>query len=165
MPTFTVHQPRPRKGEVVADPERFVFVRDGFYFWAFLLGPLWLLWRRLWLVFVLYLIVNAAIDAGLMLTGAPEIVKIAVGVAIALLVGFEAGTLWRWTLNRRGAANLGFVVGEDREMAERRFYVEWAKRSGTPPPATPGPQTPPVRPASPSGPDVIGLFPEPGARA
>src|SRR5690348_12888707 len=109
MPTFTVHQPRPRKGEAGADPERFVFVRDGFYFWAFLLGPLWLLWRRLWLVFVLYLIVNAAIDAALMLSGAPEIVKIAVGIAIALLVGFEAGTFWRWTLQRRGAANLGFV--------------------------------------------------------
>ena len=34
------------------DPERFVFVRDGFHFWAFLLAPLWLLWHRLWLVLV-----------------------------------------------------------------------------------------------------------------
>ena len=37
-----------------ADPERFVFVRDGFYFWAFLLGPVWMLWRRLWLVLRVY---------------------------------------------------------------------------------------------------------------
>ena len=33
-----------------------MFVRDGFYFWAFLLGPLWMLWRRLWLVLVVYLV-------------------------------------------------------------------------------------------------------------
>ena len=38
MPVFTVHQPSPRKNEEAAPPERFTFVRDGFYFWAFLLG-------------------------------------------------------------------------------------------------------------------------------
>ena len=43
MPTYTVHQPPPRKGEAASAPERFVFVRDGFHFWAFLLGPLWML--------------------------------------------------------------------------------------------------------------------------
>ena len=43
MPTYTVHEPPPRKGETVTAPERFVFVRDGFYVWAFLLAPLWLL--------------------------------------------------------------------------------------------------------------------------
>ena len=43
MPTYTVHEPPPRKRRSRADPERFVFVRDGFYFWAFLLAPLWLL--------------------------------------------------------------------------------------------------------------------------
>ncbi len=52
MPTFTVHEPPPRKSESVASPERFVFVRDGFYFWAFVLAPLWLLVHRLWLALV-----------------------------------------------------------------------------------------------------------------
>ena len=32
------------------------------YFWAFLLAPLWLLFRRLWLVFVLYVLVTLATD-------------------------------------------------------------------------------------------------------
>ena len=45
MPTYTVHEPPPRKGQS-ADPERFLFVRDGFHFWAFLLAPFWLLARR-----------------------------------------------------------------------------------------------------------------------
>jgi len=39
MTTFTIHEPPPRKNEETASPVRFAFVRDGFYFWAFLLGP------------------------------------------------------------------------------------------------------------------------------
>ena len=60
MPAYTVHEPPLREaksvGEAAPDPERFVFVRDGFHFWAFLLGPLWMLAHRMWLVLVLYLI-------------------------------------------------------------------------------------------------------------
>jgi hypothetical protein len=53
MKIYTVHEPSPRKGEVTADPDRIRFIRDGFYFWAFVLGPVWMLWHRLWLVFVI----------------------------------------------------------------------------------------------------------------
>ena len=52
MSVYTVHEPPLRAAEASPDPERFVFVRDGFYFWAFLLTPLWMLWHRLWLVLV-----------------------------------------------------------------------------------------------------------------
>ena len=51
------------------------------------------------------------------------------GLLVALLIGFEAATLRRWTLARRGWKTLGFVVGEDAEMAERRFFAEWTKRA------------------------------------
>ena len=36
----------------------------------------------------------------------------------------------RWSLSRRGWQQLGFVVAEDAEMAEQRFYMEWTKRPG-----------------------------------
>ena len=64
MSVYTVHEPLPRKREASADPERFAFVRDGFYFWAFVLGPLWMLWRGLWLVLVLCLVGTAALSSG-----------------------------------------------------------------------------------------------------
>ena len=60
MTTFTVHEPPPRKNEETASPVRFAFVRDGFYFWAFVLGPVWMLYHRLWLVL---LQVSAALPA------------------------------------------------------------------------------------------------------
>jgi hypothetical protein len=165
MPTYTVHAPPPRENES-ADPERFVFVRDGFHFWAFLLAPLWLLAKRLWLVFVLYLVLNIVLGIALKLLGASAAISFLVSLAVALLVGFEAATLRRWTLARRGWRTLGFVVGEDKEMAERRFYGEWVKRAGMPPPLPAPPAEPAysalVRRGPPTGSDVIGLFPEPG---
>ena len=56
MPTYTVHAPPPHHGETTSAPERFVFVRDGFHFWAFLLAPLWLLLHGLWLALVIYVV-------------------------------------------------------------------------------------------------------------
>jgi len=86
-------------------------------------------------------------------------------------MGFEAPSLWRWTLARRGWKTVGFVVGDKAEMAERRFYAEWVNRavepmaSAAPASAPPAPQfATPVRRGPPSGHDVIGLFPEPGGQ-
>ena len=166
MPTFTVHQPPPRQDETVSPPERFVFVRDGFYVWGFLLAPLWLLWRRLWLALTIYLAVNIAIGFALWLIGASSGMKVVAGLIIALLVGLEASAIWRRKLAGEKWRTLGFVVGDDVETAERRFYAEWVKRANEAPaiPATP-PEPPVVVPTlrgSPSRSDVIGLFPEPG---
>ncbi len=159
MTVYTVHEPPPREGQADADADRVVFVRDGFYFWAFLLGPLWMIWRGLWLVLVLYLIVTVALHVGLHMLGVSGAVKFIVGFLIALLVGFEAATLRRWTYGRRGWRNSGVVVGPDLETAERRFFDSWAtdgvSREFAPPPATRIPEPPP---------QVVGLFPEPEQR-
>ena len=166
MPTYTVHEPPPRQGETASAPERFRFVRDGFHFWAFVLAPLWLLLHRLWLAFAIYLVANILLGTGLVLIGASSTMQFLAGLLIALLIGFEAGTIRRWKLMRRGWKMLGFVVGEDTEAAERRFYAEWVKRANeAPPPVAPEPRyATPVRRGPPSPSDVIGLFPEPGAQ-
>jgi hypothetical protein len=97
MPTFTVHEPPPRKTESVTAPERFVFVRDGFHFWAFLLPPVWLLVRRLWLAFFIYVVVTLAVAVGIKFAGLPSYVQSAAAFVIALIIGFEASTIRRWT--------------------------------------------------------------------
>jgi len=161
MAVYTVHQPPQREGEKAPDTDRFVFVRDGFYFWAFLFGPVWMIWRRLWLVLVLYVAALVAIAAALRYTGANNWVQSLVALAAMSLVGLEAGTLRRWTLTRRGWKNVGVVVGDDVEAAERRFFADWIdRRQPAPPAAAAKPQ--PAAPRAPKGnsPDVIGLFPE-----
>lgn len=156
MSTYTVHAPSDGPASA-ADPERFVFVRDGFYFWAFALAPLWLLAHRQWLAFVIYAAVIGALNATLALSGASPVWQIGASLIIGLGVGLEAASIRRWTLARRRWTTLGFVVGEDRETAERRFFTQWIERRREMPPASLA-NRPPLRPSS----DIIGLFPEPG---
>ncbi|MGE5367593.1 MAG: DUF2628 domain-containing protein [Betaproteobacteria bacterium] len=166
MSIYTVHQPPLESGAVAAEPYRFVFVRDGFSWWAFLLTPFWMLRHRLWLALAVYLLVLAALDAGLRALGASVFTLILAGLLISLLAGLEAGTLRRFNLARRHWRNIGVVTGDDVEDAERRFFDVWirqapARRPASPPNAPISGSAAPPRPAAPSG--VIGLFPEPGA--
>ena len=65
MSVYTVHEPPQRDAGASVDPDRFVFVRDGFYFWAMVFGPIWLLWRRLWLALLFYVIAWVAVEGSL----------------------------------------------------------------------------------------------------
>ncbi len=161
MTTFTVHEPPPRKNEESASPVRFAFVRDGFYFWAFLLGPVWMLYHRLWLVLLTYLAGTTAIHVALWALGVSGLVKATVSLLIALLVGFEAGTLRRWSLRRW--ANRGIVVAYNREAAEHRFFDRWSGHMPASAPAEPPASRPPGHVPT-SDQDIIGLFPEPQTR-
>ena len=162
MATFTVHEPPLRKNEATASPVRFAFVRDGFHFWAFLLGPVWMLYHRLWLVLLMYLAGTTAIQVALWALGVSGLVKFTVALLIAVLVGFEAGSLRRWALRRW--TNRGIVVAYNREAAEHRFFDRWSGRL----PATDARPEPPVLPPGARVPtsdhDIIGLFPEPQTR-
>jgi hypothetical protein len=164
MKIYTVHVPMLRDGHMSPDPDRVRFVRDGFHFWAFLLGPLWMIWNRLWLVLVIYLVAIAALFAGLTAIGVSRPAQFVVGVLIAVLIGCEAGSLRRWSLRRRWT-QAGVVVAKDLEEAERRFFEAWAESwTGgvlSAPAATTRPLSTPVAPSSP---DVLGLFPQPEPR-
>jgi hypothetical protein len=173
MAVYTVHQPPARYADPLPAAERIVFVRDGFSFWAFLIAPLWMLWHRMWLVLLGYVVVLAAVDTALSAIGASRTAMSVIGLLISLLVGLEASTLRRLSLRRRGFRNIGIVSGADREDAERRFFGSWLDdaRPGSAagaPPAAPLPVPPASLSASPPAhvsrtPDVTGLFPQPGA--
>jgi hypothetical protein len=166
MSVYTVHEPPLRLADDAPDAERIAFVRDGFSFWAFLFVPLWMLRHGLWLVLVIYLVVVAGLETAVKIAGASGFSVGLIGFLISLLIGLEASTLRRFTLGRRGWKNIGVVSGEDREDAERRFFEGWAQKAVAQPrtPTVTVPATPAtMNPRMPHAPDVIGLFPEPGA--
>jgi hypothetical protein len=169
MSVYTVHQ-APNGAATASAAERFVFVRDSFSWWAFLLAPLWMLRHRMWLVLLAYVVVIAAIEAALARLGASRTAIAVVSFLIALLIGLEASTLRRLVLRRRGWRNVGLISGKDLEDAERRFFDAWLGRArlrrSAPDAATPAsPNAAPAgMPRAPQAPGVVGLFPEPGAR-
>ena len=101
---------------------RFAFVRDGFYFWAFLLGPLWMFWHRLWLVLLIYLVGTAAIQAALWALGVSAAVKFAgrllIAVAGRMRSRIAAALEPAPPLDRTSA----WWSRDDLETAERRFF-------------------------------------------
>jgi hypothetical protein len=163
MPTYTVHAPPPRQGETVSAPERFVFVRDGLHIWALLLTPFWLLRYRLWLAFAIYALFSVVLAVALRLIGVGATVQFLCGLIVSLLVGLEAASIRRRKLAWWGWLTLGFVVGDDLETAEHRFFAEWTKKAAAPA-AEAAPPVPPRAPPMPREmpPAIIGLFPEAG---
>lgn len=162
MSVYTVHEP-PQRFIAAPDAERFAFVRDGFSFWAFLLAPLWMLRHRMWLVLICYILILGWLETAVRMFGGSVAIGAFISFLISLLVGLEAGTLRRFTLNRRGWKNIGVVSGDDLEDAERRFFDAWVRRALVQPVAPAATPAAPV-PRMAQAPDVVGLFPEPGAR-
>jgi len=170
MPVYTVHAPPTvdQKPDIATD--RFLFVRDGFHVWAFLLGPVWLIYRGLWLTLLGYFALNVALSFGLSAAHADAGARFGVMFLLALLLGFEAATLWRWTLARREWRQLDIVVADDEDTAERRFFDRWTTAQpsaiGYALPVDRG-EPPPVRriplPASSIYNDIVGSFPRPGS--
>ncbi len=149
----------------------FVFVRDGFTLCAAIFGPFWLAAHRLWLALLGWIVVMVALNAAIALSGSGGVPLGLADLLLALLLGFEAASLQRWTLSRRHWRQLDLVVAADREQAERRFFDRWTARPGFeapsqtvdrggPPPTRNIPGQPFSQP--PRNP-IIGLFPEPGA--
>src|SRR5215813_13985852 len=153
MAVFTVHEPPPGRRGSTSDPVRIKFVRDGFSFRGFLLG-LVIAWPLAALAFQL-----AGAD------GASAGSAALIGLFVAILLGLEAASLRRVLLDANGWKNLGVVVADDRNLAERRFFDAWIGAGAAPgsPPA-PGAAPPSPRTSRPAS-DVIGLFPQPGGRA
>ena len=173
MPVYTVHAPIADDAGIRAT-DRFAFVRDGFHFWAALLGPLWLAWHRLWLVLIGWIIVTVALEVGMARLGAGGRAILFADVLVALLMGFEAASLKRWTLSRRNWRQLDIVVAGNEEAAERRFFDRWTAKQralsndqlavdrGAPPPTRDIPGQPFSRPPPLPQSEINGLFPEPG---
>jgi hypothetical protein len=173
MPVYTVHAPVMNNAGVRAT-DRFAFVRDGFHVWAALLGAVWLAWHRLWLALIGWIVVMVAVDFGLAALGAGRTAIFLVDIMLALLMGFEAASLRRWTLSRRNWRQLDIVVADHEEQAEHRFFERWAAKQralsndqlavdhGAPPPTRDIPGQPFSRPPPLPRNEIIGLFPEPG---
>lgn len=166
MSVYTVYEPPLRAADSGPDPERFAFVRDGFSLWAFLFAALWMLLHRMWLVLVAYLVVAVGLEAILHYANVSNALISLTELLLALLIGIESGTLRRFTLARKGWKDVGAVSGRSLEDAERRFFDAWMLRASAsraePPASAPQRSAPPVTQAPAT--DVIGLFPEPGAR-
>ena len=117
MRVFTIHAREGGAREGGAPRTR--LVREGVSFWAFLFGPLWLLWQGLWLALLGYLVLAVGVAV------LPDPWEAVAGLALQVMLGLHARDLERWTLRRRGFAEAGVVAAPDEEAALLRLV--WAR--------------------------------------
>ena len=159
MPAFSVLEPPRRNSSASVHADRYVFLRERFSLAAFLFGPVWMIWCRLGIVLIIYLIITGSIAIGMQLMDIGWSAGSAVYVFIQLLIGLEATNLRRWTRIRRGWRDCGAVIADDLEMAERRFFDARAIRR----PVAISTSSPlAATPVGTAGSEIVGLFPEPG---
>ena len=144
----------------------YVFVKEGFSWPALLIAELWLLFRRMWIVFFAYVAVALVLTAIDQQVGGPL-----PGVFLALahfVFALEGNQLRRWTLRRRGYRLVDVVEGARLYEAELRFFLDWPDEAPPPPDAGAAEAARSYRrrpePSAESG-EVVGLFPAPGGRA
>jgi uncharacterized protein DUF2628 len=157
MRYYSVHAP---DGEFEA-PEDYLFVKDGFSWPALFVAPLWILWHRLWLTLVWYVVFVLIVAWAVRLLG--DSIAIWVAILGTLLFAFEANNMRRHSLEARGWDEIGSSFGKDITEAEARFYaggpVHEAAIDRNAAIARAA-YTPEHRPAVTDEP-ILGLFPEP----
>jgi hypothetical protein len=167
MIVYTVQEPGRPAQSIEERADGAVFIKEGFTWWGFLLGPFWLLFNGLWLEFIAALILSGLMGAGLMEAGLKEQAAGIVNLFFMLLIGFEGNGLRRWRLERKGYTFLTSVAGNSLEDCERRFFDAWLPTIAT---TRDKPSArPPVEPGASasawgdwSGPGAVGTLPGQG---
>jgi hypothetical protein len=162
MRIWTIHEPA-SAATSLERAEKLVFIKDGFSWLAFFFSPLWMLYHRLWLGTLLYVLISAAtIAAGALLPlgGGSEFL---LGFVPMLYAGFEGNDLRRRKLERRGYTQIGSVAAKSGIEAEVAYFANAPERAPETRPAGPALLKPLVqRPVPDHG--VLGLFPMPEVR-
>lgn len=122
---YTVHEQPTPPTDRMDRAEALRFIKDGFSFPAAVAGGIWLAVHQLWHALALYLAAVAAIAAGYVWFGLPDLAAIIVLVALHLLVGFEGDAIERGSLERQGWSTLGSVTGASALECQRRFFDQW----------------------------------------
>ncbi|MEO1066758.1 MAG: DUF2628 domain-containing protein, partial [Pseudomonadota bacterium] len=118
MATYRVFKFTDALPEAVENGDNIRIVRDGFSVLALVFPLLWLLWHRLWIGVLAYLVIAAAFIA------VSELVNPLIGFALnslfGLYLGFEATNWQTMTLTRNGWKEVDVVLASDGEEAEMR---------------------------------------------
>jgi len=164
---YAVYEPPAGTEDLTERAERLAFVKEGFSWPAFLIPLLWLLYQRMWIEFVVLLLIYIGVQFVVGVETQAQALSAWIGFAISVLFAFEANDLREASLRRRGYRFAGTASGRSRTDAERSFFNLWLPEQIRHARETDAMPAPPrdseIRPPLPhsEGEQVIGLFPRP----
>ncbi|QFU14948.1 DUF2628 domain-containing protein [Microvirga thermotolerans] len=158
MTTYTLHLAKEARPGDPAALEEAEIVKDGFSWGAFFFTFLWFFFHRLWLVGIGVFLTLFALNLALDLLDVHPAARFLAQLLLQVLIGLEAGSLRRWTYERRGRPAVDVVTASRRDEAEARSFARWLQRPAAPRVPV-SPPSPALRPLAGTEP-VIGLFPD-----
>ena len=99
-----------------------IFVCEGFSFWAFMFGPVWAIYHRLWLVALVLFAVAALFGAASEKQWLDEPSLAVLQIAIGVIVGYHAHDWRRAKLAKRGYIMTDVVASDALLRAQQRFF-------------------------------------------
>ena len=136
MIVYTVHEPGIPAKSLDERADEVVFIKEGFTWWGFLFGPLWLLFNALWFEFAGAVLLAAAVNSGLTQLELKDQAEAIAYLMLMLIVGFEGNGLRRGRLERKGYVYLASVAGAAWRSASGAFsthgFLPWpaGRRAG-----------------------------------
>ncbi len=118
------------------DPDRTIFVKEGFSSAALVFTVLWALWHRMWVVSAILIAVFGLIYVLVRLLGLNEINAALLELAVSLSFGFEARNLWAYSLRRSGYRAAALVMAANLEEAELKFVFAQRSQNHSPVPSS-----------------------------
>lgn len=115
---YTIHE----NPEMEDASDRVEFVREGFSLTGFVFSIFWLLYHRLWLPALAYLVLLGALAYVAETQMLAEEAVTVVQLMLQLLLGTVAFDLKRWALGRRGYRMAGVVAAGNSTQAGQRYY-------------------------------------------
>ncbi len=122
MNLYTVHYRREAENSLTGLAQDVVMVKDGFNWSALFLPTIWFLAKKMWLVFAIYLVIQAVLIAIVFWAELPSEVLTITKITGNLILGFEGNNLQRWSLERARYRERETVAARDIVAAEHRFF-------------------------------------------
>jgi hypothetical protein len=164
---YSVYEPPTEAPDLAERAARLAFVKEGFSWPALFVPILWLLYYRMWIEFILLVLVYVALQWAFGTDPQGQALAGWASLAIGVLFAFEASDLRTLSLERRGYRLAGVASGRGRTEAERSFFHAWLPqqaRNAKGPERGPEPRREGEAAAAVprgEGEEVIGLFPRP----
>jgi Protein of unknown function (DUF2628) len=143
LKSFSVHEAPHPAADRIDRAEALEFVPDGFLKKAFLLPPLWLASRGVWVGVLAYAAAAVAILSVAWALMLPTLITLLLFVGLHLIFASECDEMLRSHLTARGWTMIGQVTGTGRLDCERRFYDQWLPTAPVMQPTAPVVMPPP----------------------
>jgi hypothetical protein len=122
---YSVYEPPAEAPDLVDRAEALTFVKEGFAWPALLVPGLWLLYQRMWLELIVFILIFGLLAWAFGSSEEGQALLGWISLALIVLFAFEAHDLRGAALERSGYRLTGVAIGRDLDSAELAFLRTW----------------------------------------